>query len=97
MLNERCRLNTLYYFRQPIYLLAIKRCRYLFKMRLMKTTPYLPLISAESLPIPSMIPMIRSTTPDVLLVHIRLARCRHGWTALASSNRAVCPLTFQLR
>jgi hypothetical protein len=57
----------------------------------------LPLISEESLPIPSMIPMIRSTTPDVPFVHIRLARRRHGWTALASSHPAVCLLTFQIR
>jgi hypothetical protein len=57
----------------------------------------LPLISEESLPIPSVIPMIRSTTPDVPFVHIRLARHRHGWTALASSNPAIPPLTFQAR
>ena len=38
----------------------------------------LPLISEESLPIPSTIPMIRLTTPDVLFNHIRLARRRHG-------------------
>ena len=49
----------------------------------------LPLISVESLPIPSMIPMIRSTTPDVLFVHIRLARRCHGWTVLASSRPAI--------
>ena len=48
----------------------------------------LPLISRESLPIPSTIPMIRSTTPDVLFDHIRLARRRHGWTVLASSRPA---------
>ena len=48
----------------------------------------LPLISEESLPIPSTIPMIRSTTPDVLFDHIRLARRRHGWTVLASSRPA---------
>jgi hypothetical protein len=57
----------------------------------------LPLISEESLPIPSVIPMIRSTTPDVRLVRIRLARRRHGWTALASSSPAIPPLTFQVR
>jgi hypothetical protein len=57
----------------------------------------LPLISEESLLIPSMIPMIRSTTPDVPFVHIRLARHRYGWTALASSSPAIPPLTFPVR
>jgi hypothetical protein len=39
----------------------------------------LPPISKESRPIPSMIPMIRSTAPDIPLVYIRNARHCHGW------------------
>ncbi len=57
----------------------------------------LPLTSEEGLSIPSTIPMVHSTTPDVPFVHIRLARRCHGWTVLASSSPTDFTPPFQVR